>query len=125
MSWRRPLLSTLSGAAVTLGSTVFSLGLAVQIERVGHQMIYYFAPHKYATVQVAAGISKQQLEYARTLAPLEPPRRNTESLDGTTVLSLHPHQPTPKQQQETTTTTLSTRRVLLQGHDILSCSMTG
>jgi hypothetical protein len=68
MSWRRPLQATVSGAAITLGSTFISCGLAVQVEASAHRLLYWCAPEKYANVEYAYGLEQSQLDSVRHLA---------------------------------------------------------
>jgi hypothetical protein len=59
--WARPLLMTAKGATVTLGSTVLSCALALQVEQSANQFFFYLMPHKYATVDKAYGLTQEQL----------------------------------------------------------------
>ena len=64
----RPLFSSfLKGAGVTLGSTVLSCGLAIQIEKSAHRLLYHCKPEWYATVEQAHGLTPDELAYAKTL----------------------------------------------------------
>jgi hypothetical protein len=51
----------LKGAAITAGSTLFSVALAIEIECMAHRTLYYYAPHKYARVDQAYGLTEEQL----------------------------------------------------------------
>jgi hypothetical protein len=65
--WLRPLQATAKGAAITLGSTVVSCGLAIQVEKSANRLFFYAAPHWYADVEYAYGISEEQLRSVRHL----------------------------------------------------------
>lgn len=54
-----------SGAAVTLGSTVISCALAIEIERRTHQLFFWYAPNWYARVETAHGLTQEQLDSVR------------------------------------------------------------
>lgn len=56
---------TAKGAAITLGSTVFSCVMACYIERGANRMVYRFFPHKFAHVETANGITQEQLDAVR------------------------------------------------------------
>jgi TnpA family transposase len=78
MSWRRlaPHIYsvakvTATGAGITLGSTVFSCYLAVQIEAAGHQTLFTFFPHWYHNVEHANGIDPDLLASVRMQAKLK------------------------------------------------------
>jgi len=68
MSWIRPFQATLSGAAITLGSTIVSCGLAIQVEASAHRLLFWCAPEKYANVEYAYGLEQSQLDSVRHLA---------------------------------------------------------
>lgn len=68
MSWARPIAAFSRGAVITLGSTAVSCMLAIQVERAGHRLLFSFAPHLYAPVGQAAGLSEEDLQYARQMA---------------------------------------------------------
>lgn len=70
MSWTRPALSFAQGAAITLGSTAVSCALALQVEQSAHRLFFWMAPHWYATVEQAYGLSPEDLQYARHVAIL-------------------------------------------------------
>jgi hypothetical protein len=72
MSWRRlaphiysAAKVTATGAGITLGSTVFSCYLAVQIEAAGHKTLFSFFPHWYQNVEYANGIDPDLLASVR------------------------------------------------------------
>ena len=72
MSWRRlaphiysAAKATATGATITLGSTVFSCYLAIEIEAVSHRTLFAFFPHWYANVEHAHGIDPDLLASAR------------------------------------------------------------
>ena len=67
MSWRHPFQATLQGAAITLGSTVISCGLAIQVEASAHRLLFWCAPQKYANVEYAYGLEQSQLDSVRHL----------------------------------------------------------
>jgi hypothetical protein len=67
MSWRHPFQATLQGAAITLGSTVISCGLAIQVEASAHRLLFWCAPEKYANVEYAYGLEQSQLDSVRHL----------------------------------------------------------
>jgi hypothetical protein len=68
MSWRRPVAAFAGGAAVTLGSTVVSCALALQVEASTHRLFFWLAPHWYAKVDRASGLSDEDLQYAHYAA---------------------------------------------------------
>lgn len=63
--WRRPLEATVKGATITLGSTVLSCALAIQVEKHTHRLFFHCAPHWYANVDYAYGISESELASVR------------------------------------------------------------
>jgi hypothetical protein len=65
--WLRPLQATAKGAAITLGSTVVSCGIATQVEKNTNRLFFYMAPHWYANVEQAYGITDEQLASVRHL----------------------------------------------------------
>ena len=72
MSWRRlaphiytAAKMTASGATITLGSTVISCALALQIEAASHRTLFKFFPHWYANVEHAYGIPDELLATVR------------------------------------------------------------
>jgi hypothetical protein len=65
--WLRPLQATAKGAGITLGSTVISCGLAIQVEKTANRIFFYAAPHWYANVESAYGITDEQLASVRHL----------------------------------------------------------
>lgn len=65
--WLRPLQATARGAGITLGSTVISCGLAIQVEKNANRLFFYAAPHWYANVDYAYGITDEQLASVRHL----------------------------------------------------------
>jgi hypothetical protein len=76
--WLRPLQATAKGAAITLGSTVVSCGLAIQVEKSANRLLFYAAPHWYADVEYAYGISEEQLRSVRHLRdPIVPAQEQT------------------------------------------------
>jgi hypothetical protein len=56
---------TARGAAVTLGSTVFSCVVACNIEKGANRMIFKYYPHKFANVEAASGITQEELDFAK------------------------------------------------------------
>lgn len=66
--WSRAVLTFTRGAALTLSSTAVSCLLAIQVERVGHRILFSVAPHLYSPVDQAAGLSEEDLQYARQMA---------------------------------------------------------
>uniref|UniRef100_A0A7R9WSR5 Uncharacterized protein n=1 Tax=Craspedostauros australis TaxID=1486917 RepID=A0A7R9WSR5_9STRA len=62
---KKAAVTTAKGATITLGSTVASCMLAMQIEATAHRVIYHYMPHKYANVDQAFGLTRQQLEAVR------------------------------------------------------------
>ena len=75
MSWTRPALSFASGAAITLGSTAVSCVLALQVERSAHCLFFWAAPHWYARVDQAYGLTEEDLQYARQVAQVREMRQ--------------------------------------------------
>ena len=78
MSWRRlapqiysAVKVTAAGAGITLGSTVFSCYLALQIEAAGHRTLFAFFPHLYQNVEYANGIDPDLLASVRIQAKLK------------------------------------------------------
>lgn len=72
MSWRQlakhtytAAKFTASGATITLGSTVISCALALQIEAASHRTLFRFFPHWYANVEHANGIPDEMLATVR------------------------------------------------------------
>ena len=65
MSWTRPAVSFAQGAAITLGSTAISCALALQVEKSAHRFFFWAAPHWYAKVDQAYGLTQEDLQYAR------------------------------------------------------------
>jgi len=63
------LLTTSKGAGVTLASTVASCYLACQIEARAHRFIYNHWPEKYASVELANGLTQEELDRAHQLKP--------------------------------------------------------
>ena len=59
-----------SGAAITVGSTFVSCALALQVERSAHQFFFWAAPHWYARVDQAYGLTEEDLQYARQMGQL-------------------------------------------------------
>jgi len=53
------------GASITLGSTILSCVLAIQIEATGHQVLFYCRPHWYKNVAQAHGLTAEQLNSVR------------------------------------------------------------
>lgn len=68
MSWTRPVVAFSRGAVITLGSTAVSCMLAIQVERSAHRLLFSVAPHLYASVDHAYGLSEEDLQYARQVA---------------------------------------------------------
>jgi len=88
MSWRRPIAATATGAAITFGSTLLSVSLALEVEKAGHRCLYAVAPHKYANVEQAYGLTEEQLRRARNL---EPPRLTAPTLLATSCAAADLH----------------------------------
>ena len=65
MSWTRPAVFFAQGAAITLGSTAISCALALQVEKSAHRLFFWVAPHWYAKVDQAYGLTPEDLQYAR------------------------------------------------------------
>jgi hypothetical protein len=65
--WLRPLQATAKGAGITLGSTVISCGLAIQVEKTANRIFFYAAPQWYANVEYAYGITDEELASVRHL----------------------------------------------------------
>lgn len=63
--WLRPIQATASGAAITLGSTVVSCALALQVEKSANRFFFWLVPYRYANVEKAYGLTRQQLESVR------------------------------------------------------------
>lgn len=57
--------SFVNGALITTGSTLVSCALALQIEKWGHQTLFWLAPEKYAHVESAYGLTTEQLDSVR------------------------------------------------------------
>lgn len=68
MSWARPVLSFAQGAAITLGSTAISCTLALTVEQSAHRLFFWVAPHWYAHVDQAYGLTEDDLQYAKIAA---------------------------------------------------------
>ena len=68
MPWIRPVLSFSQGAAITLGSTAISCALALQVEQSAHRFFFWMAPHWYAPVTQAYGLTEEDLQHARLVA---------------------------------------------------------
>lgn len=51
------LRSFVQGVLATCGSTAIACGLAIQVEKSAHRMLFRLAPHKYATVEQAYGLT--------------------------------------------------------------------
>jgi hypothetical protein len=61
--WSAVTAATLSGATITLGSTVLSCALAIEVEKQAHRALFRIAPHKYATVDyVPYGLTQSQMD---------------------------------------------------------------
>lgn len=60
--------ATAAGSAITLGSTVFSCYLALEIEKAAHRAQFKFFPEWYANVEHANGIDPDQLANVRAAA---------------------------------------------------------
>lgn len=58
---------TSKGAVITLASTTASCYLACQIENKAHRLIYHYYPMKYANVEYANGLTREQLDKAYML----------------------------------------------------------
>lgn len=68
MSWTRPVLSFAQGASITLASTAISCTLALTVEQSAHRLFFWAAPHWYARVDQAYGLSQDDLQYAKLAA---------------------------------------------------------
>ena len=68
MTWTRPVASFAQGAAITLGSTAVSCALALQVEQSAHRFFFWCAPHWYARIDQAYGLTAEDLQYARQAA---------------------------------------------------------
>ena len=55
------LQSFVRGGLATFGSTAIACGLACQVEKAAHRLLYRWAPHKYASVDHAYGLTEEQL----------------------------------------------------------------
>ena len=55
------LQSCVRGGLATFGSTAIACGLACQVEKAAHRLLYRWAPHKYASVDHAYGLTEEQL----------------------------------------------------------------
>ena len=55
------LQSCVRGGLATFGSTAIACGLACQVEKAAHRLLYRWAPHKYASVDHAYGLTDEQL----------------------------------------------------------------
>ena len=58
---------TARGATVTFGSTVFSCVAACSIEKGANRMILKYYPHKFANVESASGITKEELDFVKMM----------------------------------------------------------
>lgn len=58
---------TARGAAVTFGSTVFSCVVACHIEKGANRIIFKYYPHKFANVEAASGITKEELDFVNLI----------------------------------------------------------
>ncbi|CAB9506573.1 expressed unknown protein [Seminavis robusta] len=131
MSWRKLVPHiysaakvTATGASITLGSTVFSCYLALQIEAASHRTIFAFFPHWYANVEYANGIDPDLLASVRMQARLQQQEQVKRAL-------LQPQQSTLKNQEDDTTTkTIFTVEGLVEPMvkqvqlDLSACAMT-
>lgn len=61
----RPAIHFAQGAAITLGSTAVSCALALQVEKSAHRLFFWAAPHWYAKVDQAYGLTEEDLQDAR------------------------------------------------------------
>lgn len=50
-----------NGAFCTFSSTIVSCGLACEVEKCGHRLVYWWSPEKYAAVEQAYGLTSEQL----------------------------------------------------------------
>jgi hypothetical protein len=97
--WRlllRPLQATAKGAAITLGSTVLSCGLAIQVEKHTNRLFFHMAPHWYANVDYAYGITEEQLLSVRHLQPQQQQQQQQQQ-QRTTQTQTQTQQPTQAQ----------------------------
>jgi hypothetical protein len=60
--WSQFLKQTVKGSAVTLGSTGLACVLACYIEVGAHRLVYLCFPHKYAHIEHANGLTREQLD---------------------------------------------------------------
>ena len=72
MTWIKPVVATITGAGITLGSTVVSCSMALQVEKSAHRLFYWYAPQWYANVDRAYGLTDEQLLAARRFLPAQP-----------------------------------------------------
>jgi hypothetical protein len=62
------MFSFAQGAAITLGSTAISCTLALTVEQSAHRLFFWAAPHWYAKVDQAYGLTEEDLQYAKLAA---------------------------------------------------------
>ena len=80
------LQSFARGALATFGSTAIACGLACQVEKSAHQLLFRLAPQKYATVDEAYGLTEEQLWSVRHLrVPSSSLMSSDSSLETTTT----------------------------------------
>lgn len=79
--WSAVAATTLSGATITLGSTVLSCALAIEVEKQAHRALFRIAPHKYATVDyVPYGLTQSQMDDVHQRFPRKQQRKQSQML---------------------------------------------
>jgi len=78
------LKQTAKGATITLGSTVASCALAIQVEKSANRLFFWWAPHRYAGVERASGLTQSQLDSVRHLAT----KKNAQQQDDTSLAAM-------------------------------------
>jgi hypothetical protein len=61
-------MSFAQGASITLASTAISCSLALTVEQSAHRLFFWVAPHWYARVDQAYGLTNEDLQYAKMAA---------------------------------------------------------
>lgn len=59
--WYKAASQMANGAFCTFSSTIVSCGLACEVEKCGHRLVYWWSPEKYASVEQAYGLTSEQL----------------------------------------------------------------
>ncbi|GAX26129.1 hypothetical protein FisN_18Hu245 [Fistulifera solaris] len=67
--WQKAASVMANGAFCTFSSTIISCGLACEVEKCGHRLVYWYSPQKYATVEQAYGLTEEQLLAVRNHRP--------------------------------------------------------